>query len=148
LNITCNLLYCNHQVHRDFLITLYYFYSTLLWNFTQRRMAEWVKQSSWTGRLETSGLFYAASTPIVAQISFTPRRKAVVKTVMNIQVAQRKLSSLPSEQLPTAVTGPQFANAVSQVVSAARIAEQLTGRQQVCGAPCYLYNCSYSSRHV
>jgi hypothetical protein len=23
LNITCNLLYCNHQVHRDFLITLY-----------------------------------------------------------------------------------------------------------------------------
>jgi hypothetical protein len=24
LNITCNFLYCNHQVHRDFLITLYY----------------------------------------------------------------------------------------------------------------------------
>jgi hypothetical protein len=23
LNITCNFLYCNHQVHRDFLITLY-----------------------------------------------------------------------------------------------------------------------------
>jgi hypothetical protein len=23
LNITCNYLYCNHQVHRDFLITLY-----------------------------------------------------------------------------------------------------------------------------
>jgi hypothetical protein len=22
-NITCNFLYCNHQVHRDFLITLY-----------------------------------------------------------------------------------------------------------------------------
>jgi len=22
LNITCNFLYCNHQVHRDFLITL------------------------------------------------------------------------------------------------------------------------------
>jgi len=25
LNIICNFLYCNHQVHRDFLITLYYF---------------------------------------------------------------------------------------------------------------------------
>jgi hypothetical protein len=24
LNITCNFLYCNYQVHRDFLITLYY----------------------------------------------------------------------------------------------------------------------------
>ena len=24
LNITCNFLYCNHQVHRDFLNTLYY----------------------------------------------------------------------------------------------------------------------------
>jgi hypothetical protein len=23
LNITCNFLYCKHQVHRDFLITLY-----------------------------------------------------------------------------------------------------------------------------
>jgi hypothetical protein len=23
LNITCNFLYCNYQVHRDFLITLY-----------------------------------------------------------------------------------------------------------------------------
>jgi hypothetical protein len=23
LNITCNFLYCNHQVHGDFLITLY-----------------------------------------------------------------------------------------------------------------------------
>jgi hypothetical protein len=23
LNITCNILYCNHKVHRDFLITLY-----------------------------------------------------------------------------------------------------------------------------
>jgi hypothetical protein len=23
LNITCNFLYCNHQMHRDFLITLY-----------------------------------------------------------------------------------------------------------------------------
>jgi hypothetical protein len=23
LNITCNFLYCNHQVHRDFLITMY-----------------------------------------------------------------------------------------------------------------------------
>jgi hypothetical protein len=23
LNITCNFLYCNHQVHRNFLITLY-----------------------------------------------------------------------------------------------------------------------------
>jgi hypothetical protein len=23
LNITCNFLYCNHQVHRDFLIALY-----------------------------------------------------------------------------------------------------------------------------
>jgi len=23
LNITCNFLYCNHQVHRDFLITLH-----------------------------------------------------------------------------------------------------------------------------
>jgi hypothetical protein len=23
LNITCNILYCNHQVHRDFLILLY-----------------------------------------------------------------------------------------------------------------------------
>jgi hypothetical protein len=26
LNITCNFLYCNHQVHRDFLITLYILY--------------------------------------------------------------------------------------------------------------------------
>jgi hypothetical protein len=26
LNITCNFLYCYHQVHRDFLITLYNFY--------------------------------------------------------------------------------------------------------------------------
>jgi len=26
LNIICNFLYCNHQVHRDFLITLYYCY--------------------------------------------------------------------------------------------------------------------------
>jgi hypothetical protein len=25
LNITCNFLYCNHQVHRDFLITTYNF---------------------------------------------------------------------------------------------------------------------------
>ena len=25
LYITCNILYCNHQVHRDFLITLYFF---------------------------------------------------------------------------------------------------------------------------
>ena len=24
LNITCNFLYCNHQVHSDFLITLYF----------------------------------------------------------------------------------------------------------------------------
>jgi hypothetical protein len=24
LNITCNFLYCNHQMHRDFVITLYY----------------------------------------------------------------------------------------------------------------------------
>jgi len=24
LNITCNFLYCNHQVHRYFLITLYF----------------------------------------------------------------------------------------------------------------------------
>jgi hypothetical protein len=24
LNITCNFLHCNYQVHRDFLITLYY----------------------------------------------------------------------------------------------------------------------------
>jgi hypothetical protein len=23
LNITCNFLYCNHQVHREFLFTLY-----------------------------------------------------------------------------------------------------------------------------
>jgi hypothetical protein len=28
LNITCNFLYCNHQVHRDFLITLYKFHKT------------------------------------------------------------------------------------------------------------------------
>ena len=27
LNITCNVLYCNHQVYRDFLITLYNTYS-------------------------------------------------------------------------------------------------------------------------
>jgi hypothetical protein len=26
LIITCNFLYCNHQVHRDFLITMYYCY--------------------------------------------------------------------------------------------------------------------------
>jgi hypothetical protein len=26
LNITCNFLYCNHQVHRNFLITLYKLY--------------------------------------------------------------------------------------------------------------------------
>jgi hypothetical protein len=26
LNITCNFLYCNHQVHRDVLITLYNHY--------------------------------------------------------------------------------------------------------------------------
>ena len=26
LNITCNFLYCNHKVHRDFLITLYILY--------------------------------------------------------------------------------------------------------------------------
>ena len=38
-------------------------------------------------------------------------RKAVVKTAMNLQVAQNKLSSLPSEQL-TAVAGLQFSNAV------------------------------------
>jgi hypothetical protein len=24
LNITCKFLYCNHQVHRDFMITLYF----------------------------------------------------------------------------------------------------------------------------
>jgi hypothetical protein len=23
LNVTCNFLYCNHKVHRDFLLTLY-----------------------------------------------------------------------------------------------------------------------------
>jgi hypothetical protein len=23
LNMTCNFLYCNHQVHRDFLVTLH-----------------------------------------------------------------------------------------------------------------------------
>jgi hypothetical protein len=28
LNITCNVLYCNHQVHRDFLIALYMAMST------------------------------------------------------------------------------------------------------------------------
>jgi hypothetical protein len=28
LNITCNFLYCNHQVHRDFLITLYIYIYT------------------------------------------------------------------------------------------------------------------------
>ena len=30
LNITCNFLYCNHQVHRDFFITLYMY---LCWCF-------------------------------------------------------------------------------------------------------------------
>jgi hypothetical protein len=29
LNITCNFLYCNHQVHREFLITLY----IIIWNY-------------------------------------------------------------------------------------------------------------------
>ena len=29
LNITCNFLYCNHQVHRDLLITLYFIYTRI-----------------------------------------------------------------------------------------------------------------------
>jgi hypothetical protein len=31
LNITCNFLYCNHQMHRDFLITLYYYALLMRW---------------------------------------------------------------------------------------------------------------------
>ena len=31
LNITCNLLYCNYQAHRDFLITLYKEHLYALW---------------------------------------------------------------------------------------------------------------------
>jgi hypothetical protein len=32
LNITCNFLYCNHQAHRDFLITLY---MRFMWNIRE-----------------------------------------------------------------------------------------------------------------
>jgi hypothetical protein len=46
--------------------------------------------------------------------------------VMNIQIVQRKLCSVPSEQLATTMGGLQFDDAVSQAVAAARIAEQLT----------------------
>jgi hypothetical protein len=38
-NITCNFLYCNHQVYRDFMITLYnitLFYSTIIILWDQR----------------------------------------------------------------------------------------------------------------
>ena len=34
LNITCNFLYCNHQVHRDLLIALYFIYTRVA--FLQR----------------------------------------------------------------------------------------------------------------
>jgi len=43
------------------------------------------------------------------------------------------MSCLPFEELP-----------ISQALALAWIAE----RQQVCGAPCYLYNLSYRLRHV
>ena len=33
--ITCNVLYCNHQVHRDFLITLYFETRLMLYKFVQ-----------------------------------------------------------------------------------------------------------------
>ena len=36
LNITCNFLDCNHQVHRDFLITLHYVELTCCTNIVQR----------------------------------------------------------------------------------------------------------------
>jgi hypothetical protein len=32
LNIACIFLYCNHQVHRDFLITLYIYIVKWFWN--------------------------------------------------------------------------------------------------------------------
>jgi hypothetical protein len=32
LNITCNILYCNNQVHRDFLITLYVCMLRICWS--------------------------------------------------------------------------------------------------------------------
>jgi hypothetical protein len=46
--------------------------------------------------------------------------------VMNIQTVQKKTVFCAAEQLPTALAGLQFADAVSQAVAAARIAEQLT----------------------
>jgi hypothetical protein len=35
LNITCNFLYCNHQVHRDFLITLYLLHFSQNWSIRE-----------------------------------------------------------------------------------------------------------------
>ena len=44
LNITCNFLYCNHQVHRDFLITLYYLKHFLTWCTPNKIQEKWKYQ--------------------------------------------------------------------------------------------------------
>ena len=44
LNINCNFLYCNHQVHRDFLITLY-FEKQINWNQTPTKADETWRKS-------------------------------------------------------------------------------------------------------
>jgi len=44
LNITCNFLYCNHQVHTDFLIILYI--GLLRWQ--DQLVCIWIEVVSWT----------------------------------------------------------------------------------------------------
>jgi hypothetical protein len=53
LNITCNFLYCNHQVHRDFLITLHIYIYIYIYIYI------WVRKSTITHKQ-----IYNAENPI------------------------------------------------------------------------------------
>jgi hypothetical protein len=47
LNITCNFLYCNHEVHRNFLITLDNFSRCLVLLGVERGLWQWKKNVGW-----------------------------------------------------------------------------------------------------
>ena len=74
LNITCNFLYCNYQVHREYLITLYKKYSWLLTSFVWISTMVDGKDSSSSRRWTSfSWKFWPSQRPL--SISLDPGRR-------------------------------------------------------------------------
>jgi hypothetical protein len=53
LNITCNFLFCNHEVHRDYLITLYYKRTTIVYNFVYLSKKMWINDKHSLNNINT-----------------------------------------------------------------------------------------------